>query len=358
MRHKYITYFHNLAMFTVVILLLFFGWIFNSVTGWGIFYTVLFFSIIEFFQILSPLHALKGISDEQFVSCNQNGYLQLDFISNFSIFIPRFTVQLFDENYFRGEGTLSSSNFKKKTSIKVYLNQLPRGYYPELTVMMISNDYFQVWEKCRCYDQKIKLYVLPHEFKDSGKVLAYRLKKIAHIPIKDMKINSFEFKKYRKYRDTDSLKSIDWKKTAKSMKLTVRENYPERKSRNILLFWGESNSDFENGLSIFYSMYRQLDFSIFEKIYLVGEKISVHNRIDKKYFSLFNPFTDKINLSQLSKIKNRNIFIFSAGTLTQMKLGINFLKKNHNEIIQLHLNSMDSLSIKSRGLHERVYLVG
>ncbi|BDR57917.1 hypothetical protein XA3_03580 [Xylocopilactobacillus apicola] len=222
-------------------------------------------------------------------------------------------------------------------------------------MLLLANDYFLMWEKSRIIGQKMDLYILPQRLKKEGQRLALAVEKIMQIPAKDAEITSFEFKKYRDYENRDSLKSIDWKKSAKTSKLTVREDYPEREPQNVLIFWGENGENFEHSLAIFNSMYEVLDPTDFQQVFLVGEKSYVGKHIDKKWLAELEAFTQMPKLELLSKVRERNVYLFSVGTSANLNRAAQFLRQ-HNEIIYLNLKSPELLLITSRYFSRQVYL--
>lgn len=354
MRYKLLSYTHNIATIFIFLLFLLFGWIFNNVTGWGIFYSLLIFLIIEAIQLLAPLHSLKSSTHDQFAYAGEEESITLGFKSKHHLFVPKFTVQIFQNRILFGEGVVYSHDFKEPKQVQLRLYGIPRGYYPKNTLLFLANDYFLMWEKMIISRQKMNIYVLPQRLPKQGKILARSVEKIIHRPTKDAELSSFEFKNYRDYENADSLKSIDWNKTAKTGNLTVRVNYPEQDPRNVLVFWGEENALFELAISIFNSMYDQLDSTKFDAIYLIGQNSFVGREIDKKWLSFIRPFSEP-DYSFIVPIKDKNVYLFSAGNCPSLKKTISILNQ-HNKIIRINLKSQSLVTITSQHHQRSIHL--
>ena len=356
MHYKFISYLHNLATFWIAILLLIFGWLFNNQTGWGIFYAIICFFFIELIQLILPLHSLNFKIKEQLVHPDDlDTTFKIRLWTKSWFLIPHLKVQLYYQQRLKGEGEINNHNFHKAVEVPLIIFNLPRGYYPQIKLQFIANDYFQIWEKCYLLKASTAIYVLPYNWHEAGqklnRALLHFLK--CHLPQQDF--ISYDFKEYRSYQGHDSLRTIDWKKTAKTGKLLVRENYPDVEQQNVLIFWGEAGDNFEATLSLFYSLIKVMNFHYFSEIIFLGKKDFYGKVMNDQWAALVQPFADRQNFTKLNHLRRSQIFLFTPFNSLTLKHTLSYVRK-FNRVICLTYRTPHLVSISTEKISQNIEL--
>jgi uncharacterized protein (DUF58 family) len=138
------------------------------------------------------------------------------------------------DNYYRND-LLSIMMYQKLTRSLSFLCS-KRGYYIINQVEVVCSDIFVSFEAVTNYDGDIHLYVYPKPV-ESGKFSAPFNKMLGTVLTKRF-INEdpFEFRSIREYQSYDTLKSVNWKASAKTGSLKVNVNdYTSSQQVKILL---------------------------------------------------------------------------------------------------------------------------
>lgn len=356
MRDKLLTYLHNLASFCIALFLLIFGWLFNNRTGWGIFYAIVSFFLIELLQLIFPLRFLKYRIVKQTIQPeNEVAFSEIRLWSAHWFWVPHLRVQLSDKRFLAGEGEANSRNLKQPIDLELSIFDLPRGYYPQMQLHFMAADYFQIWEKSYHTSLNTQLYVLPNFLKKAGKKLAAILSPLLLPPQVQQDYRSYDFKRYRSYQNGDSLKTVDWKKTAKTGQLLVRENYPETQRQNILIFWGEANSNFESALSLFYSLVCLLDPHLFNQVIFLGQRDFQGKMMNHHWAALIKPFNNRDNFTLLGHLRQSLIVVFATGNSAKLGQNIERLKP-YNQVILVTYQAPTIVRINGLGIAQEIQL--
>jgi len=347
MKKRVEIFFRYLLVLLSYIFLVLFAVIFNSTSGWFMFYfvtTVFFFSLLAIFPRFKKLQ----LKNENATFYNRGIYNNLEMTLLKPWSLPRLGVRVevipnSYKDYFGHNPVRFISTDKIETRNFDWI-PIKRGSYNDLSFTVITSDFFQIFSHKTTLKLDATLYVLPKE--DTG----YAEKLFSIITeINRLKTNQRapEVKKYRTYQDGDSWRFIDWNLTARNRELIVKEFEIERDTMFHLIFLGEAGPNFEEMLSCYYSFQKKLRLQIDIEQTLIGQEGCFSYQNSEEIFAWLNPFQKfPQSLKGMESIKEKIVLVFLTTEQEQIPGPIKKLEKR-NVVYYIHLSKGDFIFRKS-----------
>lgn len=226
------------------------------------------------------------------------GILQLQTVGFLPILLPQMTLSL----KVLGEHTSVTlpTMFKHQLTVSFENLSLPRGHHTSLLFETSGNDLFhlfthfkrkQLLTDVRVYPQRIPFDELYPMLKHINSTLSSK----PFIGQSDA-----AFRQLREHQQQDALKDVDWKSSFKKQELMVKEYDREMDVTLSIYFLGLQSSQFEELLSVAYSLY--LELARFQKVQLLlmGDfDQNVVVRHDGEAFLTIQPATNIESLTNL-----------------------------------------------------------
>ncbi len=251
---------------------------------------------------------------------------------------------------------------KEKITTEVYLNPIRRGFLYFEGFEIVSTDPFGLFFRKIFVENPDKTVVLPEIFPVKViNLIQEGEKSEKEVALLSQKGNSTDFLSLRKYYPGDSLKSVDWKTTAKQNEIFVKEFQKESSGGTVVILDNFSLKSydiiFEKAVSfvasmIFYfekqntlkGLFVEKDF-IFENLSFLekGKKIfleylaGISTKTPENFFDLLE------NIKQNQKTINNALIVFIEIDARRKKM-INFLKilKIPFFAVLLHQNKIEA----------------
>lgn len=150
------------------------------------------------------------------------------------------------------ESQVTFLQFSKKASHKTRWFPIKRGFNETISIEVTAKDYFGLLRKTRRFQLEIASTTLPRSKTGETALVTNQLRKIGYTEPSAQK--SFDIRNYRTYQYGDSLNRVDWKLSARSQELILREFEPEPTTQQTLCFWGEEAERFEQALDLTFSI--------------------------------------------------------------------------------------------------------
>ena len=248
--------------------LFFYTLTFSTPVSWAVFY---FFTVLLVGSFLSTF-ILWGKAQFD-VSKNQqhelNARLDLKTKGFLPILVPYLTVVVgINEKSFSTE---VPSLLKRKVSALFSTIRLPRGKHTELYLRTSGKDVFGIFTHQAKKKIPVDLEIYPNVI--SPTLLYGTVKKLdAMLELKQFSAqDTANFRQLREHQQQDALKDIDWKSSFKKQTLMVKDYDKETTTPLKLIFLGYQSPQFEELLSLTYSLYLELSRFQTVQLFIVGE---------------------------------------------------------------------------------------
>lgn len=274
---KFFLILKNSLWFLLYVALFFYTLTFSTPVSWAIFY---FFTVVLLVSFLSTF-ILWGKSQFE-VSKNfqheLSGRLDLKVIGFLPILIPYLKIVIgVNEKLF---STTVPSLFKYKVSTFFPTIDLPRGQHKELFLHTSGKDVLGFFTHHSKKQIPISLEVYPNVI--ASTILYETVQKLdATLALKKFSAqDAVNFRQLREHQQQDALKDIDWKTSFKKQTLMVKDYDRETTIPLNLVFLGYQSPQFEELLSLTYSLYLELERIQPVHLYLIGE-VDGHLRLQQ-----------------------------------------------------------------------------
>ncbi|MCD5000949.1 DUF58 domain-containing protein [Enterococcus saccharolyticus] len=256
--------------------------VFNTQTGWSMWFFASLFLFVEFLGLMSSLKRLFVESPNLVTEVNQAQAVSFAIKKSSArlLFFPYVTLtgkQLHPEKkiWF----------FHKNSLIEVVWTPKKRGNYSEVVVTLVASDLFDWLQKRRKISVPVSWMVLPmqYPYADKLQILFQRI-----LQQNENGENDFSIKNYRPYQPGDALKHIDWKLSSREDELMWREYQMYQKSDWILVFYGQKSIYFEEMLTVVYTLFQQWHLTS-RQLKLLGNQIEQTDELLQQ-FAQIEPF--------------------------------------------------------------------
>lgn len=261
---------------------------FPSDTAWTLFIFATLFSLLELFSFIGSLKKLRiHAQTDLLVHINEPVSVQIQMekspktillLANLSLSAPQYRGS-FSYLFYHGQ----------KKQLQVTWHPTARGPVKKQRLYMVASDLFGWFKKETKNEFAVDWYVLPliHPL---GQSAARFFKKDLLISRQNFGEPTFDIKKFRPYQPGDRLAQIDWKISSKQQELVLREYEQEETTATIFLFYGSKSPYFEAMLSLFYTLWKDLQDENIQFV-LIGEQIKNRMHLTQEDFSLIQPLT-------------------------------------------------------------------
>lgn len=206
--------------------------------------------------------------------------------------------------------TLSDSSTSKtihcsaffKHAIQVHFDSVPltRGRYDHLMLEIEGYGLFGIFKHHSMHKLPVELSIYPKTLTNSNLTELLDEKSIQSIKSNPVSQHEFQVKEIRQYQTRDSLSAIDWKSSLKREQWMIKEYDVEELKPFILCFVGSPSVQFEQLLSLTYTLYQKLSASYTVTLYLIGqfdESTQIHQAAQD--FLTIQPSNDSVQLKYL-----------------------------------------------------------
>jgi len=311
MKKKLSIYWKNsVAIFCYTCILLY-AFIFNNPSGWFLVYFMTTILILSFVSLTMPVKKIElNFKDDIFYQRGVENELEIALLKRWSILGLGTRLEIFPNCYkdsFLTNRIRLVSTAKKET---VCLEWLPmeRGIYDDLSIRLITSDYFKLFSKMKTLKLETALYVLPKENKRMSEKIYTSIFELNQLETRQL---TTEVKKYRTYQEGDSWRFIDWKISAKNQEVIIKEFEVEKETVFHLIFLGSTGLHFEKMLSCYYTFQRELAKKIeFDQTMIINEGC-YFNYNSKEIFAWLTPYKEiPKEHSEMATIKEKIILVF------------------------------------------------
>lgn len=285
--------------------------IFNNTSGWLLWLFYVGFILLNLVTLVFPLRQLQLTVPETFwtqagttfllpVTVKSRGWF---WVPAFSVSLPQHAQQPIFRSFYHGQ----------RLTLNFPIEGLQRGIYPDLSVLVTAGDWFGLFQKSRKYVLPSELVVLP-AVDESMAQFVPRLRKEQQMTLFGER--TAEIRNHREYHRGDSLKQIDWKLTARSRQLMIREYQEKQESPVVFIFWGEAGPFFETQLRAYFNVQQQLAGLLAIQQYLVtaaGGEFLQGDRV----FAAAKGFEQK---PELFAFKNKTLLVFTGSSQPDTQL--------------------------------------
>lgn len=287
--------FGRLLFFVIIYLLSFcYAIFFVNQTGWLLFFFLTLIAGIDLLSFLWPLHQLEFHSLNN-LELHVRQPAELSFLIKKKGWICWFIHPVISKEKIMN--TLPFFYFGQKKSIIIEFTPQKRGIIQSEEIEVSATDLFGWFERRRNFKVSVNWRVLP----------AFQLLEKNHLVqrmLKDSGEFTYDIKNYRTYQPGDPLKQIDWKVSAKKRELLLKQYDRQTTLAIRLVFYGQASPYFEEMLSLFYSLYKQLGDQV--DYQLIGANLNRQGDWAEK-FALIQPLQEEISLPDWP---NQQVFLF------------------------------------------------
>lgn len=248
--------------------LFFYTLTFSTPVSWMVFY---FFTVVLLGAFLSTF--IFWIKSQYQVSLNQNhelnSSLNVKIKSFLPILIPYLTIVInVNETTVT---TVLPSLFRLRLTPSFSTAYLPRGKHKKISLHTYGKDLLGFFTHHAKKQVPVDLEIYPHVL--SSTLLSGVVRKLeTEIALKPFSPqDAMTFRQLREHQQQDALKDIDWKTSFKKQTLMVKDYDKEINGSLNLVFFGYLSPQFEELLSLTYSLYLELSHYQSVQLFIVGE---------------------------------------------------------------------------------------
>lgn len=277
--------------------------IFNNTSGWILWLFYVGFILLNLVTVLFPLSQLNFTAPESvWTQAGEPFSLTVTVKSRGWFWVPALSVNLPGHS---GKTSFQSFYHGQQLTLKFPLYDLKRGLYPDLPLVVTGGDWFGLFQKRRKQTLPMEIIVLP-AVDETMALFAPRLRKEQQLTMFGER--TADIRNHRDYRRGDSLKQIDWKLTAKSRQLMIREYQEKQESPVVMIFWGKMGPDFETQLAAYFGLQQQLSGKLTFQQYLVTAAGGEFLQGDR----LFATAQGFSQAPELFAFQNKTLLVFTA----------------------------------------------
>lgn len=264
--------------------ILFYALIFTNETGWTlwVFATLLLFT--EIVSLLGSLKRIKLVSQATMITSVGEPTIIEFFLQKKKAYPLWFIKLQFTYTqlnlvtpiyFYRGE----------QRQIENYWIPEERGYFTKTELIVTSSDLFDWLKKERKVQIPINYYVLPKKHEKASQLATDFQRSFYQNQVGE---TSFSLKNYRPYQAGDSIKQIDWKLSSRQSDFMFREYQLFQEAPFVLLFYGQESLNFEDTLSLFYSLQEYLGEKNYHYL-AYGSQIDISKSAQVKDYACIQP---------------------------------------------------------------------
>lgn len=267
-KEKIHSVFKPIALLLLYSFFFFYALTFPAAVSWFVFY---FFTLLFLCSYLSTFFFLH-LPQIQRVNERQDKVDLMIYLKtkNFlPILIPTLRAQITVQ--------ASTSAVEVPAFFKLYLQlpfsgmDFPRGRHISLKLQLKGKDFFGLFSHSSMREIPVSLDVYP---KLSAKILRHSIieRLTSHLlAAQQSGSDVLELRQVREHREQDALKDIDWKTSLRRQQLMVKEYDKEFLLPLRLYFFGSESRQFEELLSLTYSLYQDLSKDQNVHLFLIGD---------------------------------------------------------------------------------------
>lgn len=257
----------KLLFISSYIVILLYTFVFPTPISWLVFY---FFTLILIFLWVTTLIPWKDIQFELLADNNHllKGFLKMKTRFYLPILMSNLEVSIGNER--QSFSTSISSLFKRRLVIPFEQLSFIRGKYNTLLIRASGKDHLGAFthRSKQLIPVDFTIYPKPLPF-DNLYPLLHQLN--AHLNLSLLSGHqSAQFRQLREHQSKDTLKDIDWKASFKKQNLMVKEYDKESDIAVTIIFLGYQTDQFEDLLSLAYSLYLELTHYQAVQLKLIG----------------------------------------------------------------------------------------
>lgn len=338
---RYLPSWRSLSFFFFYFFIIFYTFTFPGTVTWFIFYT---FTLVLLIAFLSTRLTIKfkdinwkvqanGKVDLLFKITPRWSWLFMLSSLKFTLLEPTTLKTVYSDAFFR-------------RMIQVHFDpfSLTRGQYNHLSLEVEGYGLFGIFNYYSKQNLPVLLSIFPEPLSKSNLISLMDNQSINSNRYNPFSNHEFQVKEIRTYQTRDSLSSIDWKSSLKREQWMIKEYETEEIKPIILCFLGSPSLQFEQLLSLTYSLYQYLSVSHDTIVHLIGDfegiTLSKNNKGD---FLTIQPSTNTQKIKQLINnldYKAAQVLIVKPSDLTISSPSFNqsvsstVLTENHLKIMK------------------------
>lgn len=305
---KYWHYLINSSIFFIYFLFLLFTLLFNQLFGW---FLVILFTLYITFSWLSLSRRLAKI--ELVLTVPALAYRDNSITVNvriaksqvLTLFLPRLIL------HFPKEFMLETQTFlmisKKEQQLSTIWTPRQRGIFETISVQFIAYDYLGLFRKSKTKQVLFKTIVLPNN-------TLPETQKLTHFLTRKQQKNNFlpsqNLAGIREHRQGDSLKQIDWKRSAYYQQWLSREYEPAVQQNDLMLcFWGTA-TNFEKMLDFYFSFLAFYDQKTYPNQLIFSKQTYQGTQPPPTFFAQLRALDDFLRRPDISDCNVKEILLF------------------------------------------------
>lgn len=305
---KYWNYLINSSIFLIYFLFLLFTLLFNQQFGW---FLVILFTLYITFSWLSLSRRLSKI--ELVLTVPTLVYRDNSITVNVRIaksqvptlFLPRLTLHFPEEFIPEAQTFLMIS--KKEQQQSVIWTPQQRGIFETIPVQFIAYDYLGLFRKSKTKQIIFTPLVLPNNTLPEAQKLARFLTRKQQ---KNNFLPSQNLAGIREHRQGDSLKQIDWKRSAYYQQWLSREYEPAVQQTDLICFFWGTATNFEKMLDLYFSFLASYDQKTYPNQLIFAKQKYQGTQLSPAFFAQLRALDDYLQQPDLSVRDFKEILLF------------------------------------------------
>lgn len=271
-----------------------FAAVFNTTSTWLSFYFFTFFLGFNALAIAQPLSRLQlKKTDDILLPQGERQEIELVFTTHKqrTLFYAQLHILITLKGHKQKLESRQTIGFTKNFSLTMEPFVLSRGIYEHPKMVLISSDFFGIWQRRLSLKLPFSLIVPPQFKPDEADAIMHYLLQAEHSPFQSSHLKSFDLKKIREYQPGDRVNLIDWKLSSKKQEIMVKEFEDDKTDDPVFIFYGSQEEEYEETLSVFYSLYRKyLEATSIDTLVFNGDMLIKNPVVDE--FIRVQPITD------------------------------------------------------------------
>lgn len=305
---KHWNYLINSCIFLIYFLFLIFTILFNQLFGW---FLVILFTLYIAFSWLSLSRRLSKIELVLIVPAlvYRDNSITINLLiaesQALTLFVPLLTLH-FPEEFLPKTHTFLLVS-KKEQQLSITWTPRKRGMFETLPVQFIAYDYLGLFRKSKLKKITFKTTVLPNNILPEARILTHFLTSRQQ---KNNFLSSQNLAGIREHRQGDSLKQIDWKRSAYYQQWLSREYEPTvQQSKLTLCFWG-TPTNFEKMLDLYFSFLSFYDQKIYPNQLIFAEQKYNGTHPSPAFFAQLHAMEDFLQQPSMVEHSTKEILLF------------------------------------------------
>ncbi len=287
---------------------------FNNSTGWWLFFFLIFLLLFDLLTLLPSLKKIElRLTGTTVFTMSEQNTITGELFRYRTVLVPLFFLELFPVLKARIERQRFYLYSGQKKELSFRWTPMQRGIDQQLSFILISSDWLGLFTKQITIDVAGPLIVQPLFQKEAAEQLSEQLLMIQPNFAVTFGTQTFMIRNFRPYQTGDPLHSIDWKQTGKRNELIIKEYEHELDVDTYFLFYGIAHQQFEEILSLYYSLIQLLNNKqAFEQVILAN----IPAEAPQAYLmSSIEPLSEE---PDLPAFKNKKLVVFSPTSTTRL----------------------------------------